>query len=77
MAVGLDWLNDGLTTEERGHFELALIEKALSPSRSRRFQAARVEVVEQFGLHGPAGSRMNPTTVDPNHSSPPATRRIE
>ena len=29
MAVGLDWLHDALTPQEREHFETALIEKAL------------------------------------------------
>jgi hypothetical protein len=32
MAVGLDWLHDSLTPEEREHFETALIEKALRAS---------------------------------------------
>ncbi len=32
MAVGLDWLHDALTAEERGQFATAIIEKALSAS---------------------------------------------
>ena len=32
MAVGLDWLHDALTSEEREHFEAAIIEKALRAS---------------------------------------------
>jgi predicted esterase len=32
MAVGLDWLHDALTPEERDHFEMALIEKGLRAS---------------------------------------------
>jgi oligo-alginate lyase len=32
MAIGLDWLHDALTPEERAHFETALIEKALRTS---------------------------------------------
>ncbi len=32
MAMGLDWLHDSLTAEERAHFETALIEKALRAS---------------------------------------------
>ena len=32
MAIGLDWLHDALTLEEREHFETAIIEKALRAS---------------------------------------------
>lgn len=32
MAVGLDWLHEALTPEERAHFETALVEKALRVS---------------------------------------------